>query len=305
MLLIKSTSRRDVIRRFNKAKADYESKRSAYNAQEAAYDAAIDAFNSAFLNKVRSAIGAGLLNIFGDNLKISIDRKYNYHTSTYSYIINFRYSSGRSDVYYTSNGRYGYKGVPFQLSIFVDTESTDNAVIHSPILDSVDALRPEDYEMLQSEIQFFKVIDTIDWGTILKEAEAATPDSSDYITMEKPQPVDSAAYARERASAIISKIIGKDLWLSVDIDRGPNFDSERYDYGDVIGRGYARFIKETSAYYFFNWVEHRLATSGDLNAYAQSRMLTRQIKLKKAYFTVPDKPKYLSTDDIIDIIDEA
>lgn len=305
MILITSANARysDVLKRLNKAKSDYAAQMSEYTQQEDTYDTAKSEFYQKFINNVKAAIGQGLLNIFGENLRINIDTQYDYRTNSTEYIIKITYTSDRNESKYTTRGRYYFRGVPFSLSIFINDREGEKELIHSPVLDSIGAIGPEDYEVLQNEIQLFKVIDTIDWKSMLEDAKSSAPKKSEYVSLERPSPVDYNQYDKERANIAISKAMGKDLWISVQVDRGPSFDYNTYDYSDVIGDGFARFEKQTPAYYFFNWIPGRYANSvksGTLHETVLNRACNRLIKLKKAYFLVPDNVVYISTDEISD-----
>ena len=195
-----------------------------------------------------------------------------------------------------------YDGFGWNLTIFlkeVDAAGTAKEVSIIPRINS-DILDSDDYEELQATYNLFKKIDTIDWEEVINHINSGVPKREDYVTELSPGILHTEQFDSLIKAYDLDRIIGKDIWISVHINREESYDRWNSNNAGVDSDGWIRLIAATEKFYVFNWLAKRNATRADLYTADQVRRAKElTYKLKKIYIT-PDTPtEYVTSDDLI------
>lgn len=306
MRIIKSTRLRDIQKQRRDYVNKYNNQKAQHEAETIAYDAAAAGYEDKIKFEILQTIGYPALEPFSDNLDIRVNRRY-----------------GSKDYYITIS--YSHPRVPFDINIYVSTNGDDREVVHAPSLDSRGSIQPEDYDVLLSEIELFKRIDSIQWMTLFDNAREGKPKYEDYVKTEHPGTLNLRPYTSEFLSQAIQKTKNSDEWLLLYANRGYNFNEYRSNAKDpdVNRCGWFKLVKETSTAYQFHWLQDNSYISGRsvgmrgmYSTEAVKNAESKIYKFKKEVFELPPKSggnlndkdeslHYLSTEELYDSTNDA
>lgn len=316
MKFVFASERQRLIKERKKYVDDYNARKSAHDAQvnqfqtaSNNYSADMESFISAFLYQELANFPEAKLEV-----KKSSENRY---TNESDYFIKFSYGSNKradSKRYsgdYLHNVEEGrYQGFNWSYVIFIRTETKsvynydrhDYDRTHTKILNKVptinaNILESEDLEILKKTYSLFAKIETIDWQSILDRINTGVPKESDFITTKDPGRLDTSEYDTAITDYNIARIIGKDIWIRVNITREESYDrwSSYSTNPGVDGVGWIKVSSATPKYYLFNWIE---GNGGSYRKQDVLKSLRKTIKMKKIYIK-PEMPiMYQSTEDL-------
>jgi len=294
-----------------------------YNAKKAEYDTQVEQFQTASANystDMENFIGAFLSNelsaLPGAKLSVQVSDK-NSYTKENDYYIKLSYTSSKRDDskymqrdynHHVDSGNY--KGLSWVYNIFIRTttdshwnqETREYEYTNTNVLEKVPEIRAnllqsDDLEVLRKTYELFAKIETIDWQSVLDKINSSVPKEEDFIKSKNPGYLDTSSYDEQITNYNIARIIGKDMWIKVDIKREESYDrySDWSTNPGVDGKGWVKVISATPKFYTFNWI------GGNYTTFPTStvdKALRRTYRMKKIYIKPVTPIQYQSTDDL-------
>lgn len=311
MKFIFSSERSRILREKQKYVDSYHERADRYNSQKEAYTQAYTGYADAMRDYIITFLQDELAHFPGIDIKIKQEET---RGLIPTYFIRMHYTSNkrrehgsdrrRRSYDYTRDIDSGYyDGFGWNLSIFLKevdtTEGTTKEVSIIPRINS-DILDSDDYEELQATYNLFKKIDTINWEEIINNINAGVPKREDYVTELSPGILHTEQFDSLLKAYDLDRIIGKDIWISVHINREESYDRWNSNNAGVDSDGWIRLIAATEKFYVFNWLAKRNASRFDLFTVDQVRRAKElTYKLKKIYITPSAPTEYVTSDDLI------
>lgn len=318
MKFIFASERARLVRERNKYLADYDAKKKVYDEQENTFRTAYSGYADNMKKFISSFLAAEIEKLPG--IKIEVKDRYESRRDTVDYYITFKYADkshtneNGNNPYRHSNYEYGidsgyYKGLNWSLTIFLKkvTKTDENGEKHEEIIVDkdpsirADFLNADDYERLLASYTLFKKIDTIDWQSIINQINEGVPKRSQYVTAPDPGYKDTSKWDESITNYNISRIIGKDIWIKVNISREESYDRYNSNNAGVDGNGWIRVKSATDKFYIFNWIEARYRGNDDLfNESTVTSAARHTYKLKKIYISPVEPIEYVTTKELIE-----
>lgn len=303
---IESSERTSLVKAKNKytdnwknQKAEYEGQVAKYREDASNYSSDMEKFISAFLS-------SELANL--PNAKIQV-LKSESRDEENMYFIKISYKSDKLKDEIKNRRRNfdfdipsgEYRGFNWKYTIrlagqTVESESGNEYVYvvdKNPFIDA-DILDASDYQELRYTYELFEKMETIDWSIILNKINSSVPKEDDYITTPHPGRYDTSKWDEKIKEYDFNRIIGKDIWIQVRVDREESYDRWS-SLVPVDGIGWAKIISSTPKFFIFNWLEGKRDT---YHSWEITRALDRNFKLKKAYFSALEPLEYITTEDL-------
>lgn len=316
MKVIVGSERGRLIRERTKYVNDFTAKKTKYNDQVLKFKAASDNYSSDMEKFIEAFVSKELSAIPGATLSVKRASE-NYYTSESDYYVVFKYSSERkSDSKYYSGESYhnvssgNYRGFNWSYEIFIQTktdshwnqETRQYDRTHTKVLQQIprieaNLLQSDDLELMKRTYDLFAKIESIDWQAVLDRINSSVPKESDYVTEDDPGMLDTSKYDTAITDYNIARVLGKDIWIKVEIKREESYDpySDWSPNPGVDGHGWIKVLSATPKFYTFNWM------SGDDTAFPANkfdRALRKEIKMKKIYIHPITPVQYQSTEDM-------
>lgn len=314
MKFVFASERARLVRERNKYVEDYNARKERYNTQKAEYEGAYNNYASDMQAFISAFLSAELEELPGTKVEVKKSGSRHNGQDTYfiklSYISNKKRQSSRTEYKYSDythevDGGH-LKGISWDFSIYVTTEDRrkeDGTIetvckvekvpmIHAEILDS------NDYGELKATYDMFQKLDTIDWNTIIDKINQGVPKEEDFVKEPYPGRMDTSTWDSSIKNYNISRIIGKDLWIRVDINREESYDRYNSNNPGVDGDGWVQITSATDKFYIFHWLECTYDCKTDFPKNKIDYALRREYKLKKIYFSPKEPLEYATTRDL-------
>lgn len=323
MKYLYASERGRLIRERQKYIDDYNARKTAHDTQVQNFKTASENYSSDMENYIRTFLSAELDAIPGVKLAVKLSDK-NYYSKERDYYVKLWYASNKQNntQYFDSDSNHNVnsgqlKGISWTYTIFIRTRATSNynydthqydytfeKVLEKAPQINANILQSDDLDMLKRTYDLFDKMETIDWQAILDKINNSEPKESDFITTEHPGRLDTSEYDAVITDYNIARIIGKDIWIKVNINREDSYD--RYsDYSTnpgVDGKGWIKVYSATPKFYTFNWIggDDTSFSAGTVN-----KALRRTIRMKKIYIEPITPCIYQSTEDLTDPVEPS
>lgn len=295
--------RQQYTEKYNADKAAYTSQRTAYEHATEQYKEDIKGFVSAFLANELAQLPEVSLEV--KEASVNKDRRY-YIYLTYS--SNKARSSGLAkwaDSDYSFDRRSGrLKGFSWDLTIYLTSSRNEDGtykVSKVPHINA-DVLDADDYSELKATYDLFAKIETIDWNAVITHICNSAPDMEAMITTQDPGSYSTYKWDNAIDQFNLSRVVGKDIWVRVEINREESYDRYNSNNAGVDDHGWVKINSQTDKFYIFNWLGDRyklLEKSRTYNVSAIRTALQREYRLKKTYFKPLNPLQYATTEDLI------
>lgn len=308
---IKASGRSNILRERTKYVNDYNNRKQQYREQS-------EKFNSEYSGYV-NRVTENVKELFKDNmaalpgLKLEVDKSLHNHAGAYTIVLWYDDPKQKNPERVKSKTGYSQKrGVSWKYFIYLegtDTYKEDGShewvfqlrkepEFYGQLLDSTD------YPTLRATLDLFDKIETIDWEELLYRIYNEVPKYKDYVTVADPGYLNTKPYDHQIDQYDLSRIIGKDIWIKVDIEREQSYDrwSDYSNSPGVDGVGWIKILSQTEKFYTFLWL-----SDGDklrdipVTSFALSRVnraMQNSHKLKKIYFKVKRPLEYYTTEEL-------
>ena len=298
-MFIKASQKSKLIRKRQSVIDKYNTQKAKYEEEYIKYKSDYDTYTS------RMAVSIGEL--LADELRAlpfpAIEVKRNSYNE-YSISIfnkknpNMPYKTGGS--YSIGNDRGEYKGISWCLYIYFIKDLEGNVTVSKDPRIFVDKINSDDLPVLQATYNLFSKVDTIDWQSILTKLSNDVPKKEDYVTTQDPGYLDTREYDEKIKNYDISRIVGKDLWVKVNIRREDSYDrwSSYCNAPGVDGRGWVKVLSESDKFYTFNWLDLGNGSNDEFKPEYIEKQLRKKYRLKKIYFDTIKPIEYLTTEDL-------
>lgn len=316
MKFVFASERGRLIRERQKYVDDYNAKKTAYDTEVAQFKSASDNYSTDMENFIKAFLSSELEAIPGAQIKVRMSDKNSYTKERDYYVKMYYFSSKHDNPKYTSNdyqhnvdsGRL--KGISWSYTIFIRTktdsqynyDTRDYDRTHTKILEKVpkieaNVLESEDLDILKKTYDLFAKIETIDWQVILDRINNGEPKEEDFIKTKNPGYLDTSELDEQITNYNIARIIGKDIWIKVNIVREESYDrySSYSTNPGVDGKGWIKVDSVTPKFYTFHWL------SGDSTSFPSGTVNSaerRTYKMKKIYIKPIEPIEYQTTDDL-------
>lgn len=305
---IVASQRGKLLRERAKYVEDYEARKGRYDEQVNLFERDKANYASDMENYVKTFLSDELAKLPGTNVSVKTTTN---RENDLEYYVFIYYSPDKGDSkkyrdrdYYHDVSSGYYNGFKWNFTIYIKTEfdgydengnskyikTLEKApVINANIVDATD------YEALKYTYELFSKIETLDWEAIINKINSSVPERDKYVTEPNPGRMDTSSYDAAITHYTISRIIGKDIWIKVDIKREESYDRWNSNYGGVDGWGWIQVISATEKFYTFHWLEGDRAAFdvGDV-----ARAQRRDIKLKKIYIYPQEPVEYATTEEL-------
>lgn len=311
-----------IVEDFNRRKAVYDEQEGNFKSAYASHEEnVLRDLKSQLSNEIKSLPGVEFHVVKNDNssngsavpgkeygIKILYQSKrYNDATDRLKGMRDLTEQSEVSSYHYgwSSSNDYGFNWV-----LFIRWVSHDGAtfILKKPVI-KADRIDEADYDVLAATYDLLTKISTIDWATLLENANINVPTRAEYITEPYPgNAPDTTEIDKLLSKSQLEDYIGEDAWIKADYYATGN---TRYPDKDV----YIRIVSEgpTKAYYYgyminswtfwsgYHTDDDRVHVSQD--AYDRVVNPRRVKKLRKAGIQIHQPLEVLSTDELFDIGD--
>lgn len=318
MKFVFASERARLIRERDKYIADYDAKKAKYDEQMAQFKSARDNYSNDMEKFVASFLSAELEKLPRTSLKVMKEDTYR----SDNYFISITYKSGKrresastgkdllykySDSVHKQSDSGYYKGVSWNFAIYLETkeqvsnhgEKTREIVVKKSPRIEINFLDSDDYEELQNTYTLFKKIDTIDWQTVLDHINSGVPTQDKYVSEPNPGYKDTSKWDESITNYNIKRIIGKDIWIKVRINREESYDRYNSNNAGVDGDGWIKVESATDKFYIFHWLEGRYKDTDEFDKNKVDSALRHTYKLKKIYIQPKEPVEYMSTAELI------
>lgn len=291
----------------------YNTKKSTYEAQVKKYKEDTEGYTDNMKGFVTAFLSAEIAQLPGLDLKVKeasstpLDERY--------YIYMYYRSSKRSkqqDKWTSGNYTYDVdsgrlKGLNWSFSIYIQSERQEDGsfarvVKKNPIIEA-NVLDSNDYFELKATYDLFAKIDTIDWDSVISHICNSAPKKEEIITEPNPGYFSTQDWDTKIAQYEINRIIGKELWLKVKINREESYDRYNSNNPGVDGDGWVMILSQTDKFYFFHWIPSRYddEEAPRYTKYKIERALEETYRLKKVYFKPTHPVQYATTKDLTEV----
>lgn len=314
MKFVFASERSRLVRERSQYLENYNKNRSTYDEQLGKYNDAVTNYSSNMETFIKSFLSAELEKL--PDAKVLV-KKAEINSSSDMYYVEITYKSEKvrsgttpyvyKEYYYdVDSGRK--RGLSWKFTIYLkdvrETDSEGNSVTHR-VLNKVPRINAEimdsdDYQELQATYNLFTKIDTIDWESVINQINNSVPKKDSYVTIEDPGYKDTSKWDSAISAYNISRIIGKDLWIFVNITREESYDRWNSNNAGVDGKGWIRIQSATDKFYVFNWLESRGNHSSSFRQNEIAAASRRVYKLKKIYIHPIEPIEYASTEDLLE-----
>ena len=296
--------RSQYLEKYNKNKSAYDEQLGKYNDAVANYSSNMETFIKSFLSAELEKLPDAKVLVKEARVNSSSDMYYIEITYNSEKVRSGNTSYVYNDYYHdVDSGRK--RGLSWKFTIYLkdarETDSEGNSVTHR-VLNKVPRINAEildsdDYQELQATYNLFSKIDTIDWESVINQINNSVPKKESYVTVEDPGYKDTSKWDTAISAYNISRIIGKDIWIFVNITREESYDRWNSNNAGVDGKGWIRIQSATDKFYVFNWLESRyhdrLFSQNEITGASR-----RVYKLKKIYIHPIEPIEYASTEDL-------
>ena len=314
MKLVFASERQRLSREREKYLEKYESQLNEHNEQRARFTSAVANYSHDMEAYIKTLLESDMVALPG-GVSISITKPEWGSKSDSEYYINITYKSDESKYaeskWQGNNSRRSipgghFKGFNWKFSCYLDTETTEdgsgnsvvNVVARTNTKIDADLMDSNDIEAMKTTYDMFNKLKNVDWKDVLNKINSNVPAAEDFITTEHPGYKDTSKWDNAITNYNISRIMGKDLWVKVNIVREESYDRYNSNNPGVDGNGWMKPISATDKFYQFYWLSNRYRDT-DTYSQAQISSATRNpIKLKKVYIRVADPVEYMSTEDL-------
>lgn len=314
MKFVFASERQRLYREKEKYLEQYESQLAEHKAQKASFDSAVANYSYDMEAYIKTLLESDMVALPG-GVSISVTKPEWGSNADSEYFIKIIY---RSDVakyteskWQRNDGRRNISGghligFNWTFSCYLDTETTKDASGNSTVNvvartnTKIDAelLDSNDIEAMKITYDMFNKLKNVNWKDVLNKINSNIPTAEDFIKTEHPGYRDTSKWDNAITNYNISRIMGKDLWVKVNIVREESYDRYNSNNPGVDGKGWMKPISATDKFYQFYWLSSRYR---DNDTYSQSQIsnTTRSpIKLKKVYIRVVEPVEYMSTEDL-------
>lgn len=296
--------RQNYINDYNTRKATHDAQVEKYKTDRENYTKGIKDFVAAFLSAELAQLPGVIL---------SVEEAKDTKPQDTRYYVYMRYQSQKSANKQVkwADGNYSYgvdsgrlKGFGWTFTIYLSPQrqedgSYTNVVKKAPIIET-NALDSDDYFELKATYDLFSKIETIDWNAVISHICNSAPKKEDIITEPNPGYFSTQEWDSKIAQYEINRIIGKDLWLRVRINREESYDRYNSNNAGVDGKGWVKINSQTDKFYVFNWLGSQYDDSEVQTwdpSYINSQM-RHEYRLKKIYFEPIQPIQYATTADL-------
>jgi len=290
---------------------DYNTRKATHEAQVEKYQTDTENYTENIKDFVVAFLSAELAQLPGVILKV--DEARDNEPLARRYYIYMRYQSQKrankqekwtdeSYSYGVESGRL--KGFGWTFTIYLSPQKQEdgsyiNVVKKAPLIEA-NALDSNDYFELKATYDLFSKIDTIDWNAVISHISNSAPKKEDIITEPDPGYFSTHKWDSKIAQYEINRIIGKDLWLKVRINREDSYDRYNSNNAGVDGQGWVKINSQTDKFYIFNWLGCRY-NDDEIQTWEPSYInsqMRHEYRLKKIYFEPIQPIQYATTDDL-------
>lgn len=306
---IVASQRGKLIRERSNYVADYEARKGRYDEQVNRFKRDKQNYASDMENFIKAFLSQELANLPGAEVQVKDTTSYPYNTLEYYIRIYNNPDKGEERRYREGEYKYdvtsgNYSGFKWNFVIYIKTErdgyDEDGAVKYKRTLKKAptitcNVLESDDYETLKYTYDLFHKIDTIDWEAVINKINSGVPVEDEYVTEPNPGRMDTSSYDAAITHYTVARIIGKDIWIKVDIKREESYDRWNSTNAGVDGVGWIQVMSATEKFYTFHWLDgdRDIFDSGDIQ-----RALRKQVKLKKIYIHPIEPTEYQTTEDL-------
>ena len=309
---IVASQRTKLIRERTKYVNDYNAKKAKYDEQVNKFETDKRNYASNMEDFLKAFLSAELQNLPGAQVRVEMSK--DHHKDDPEYYVRLfnnpkvtnedgekRYRE--SDYYHDVNSGY-YNGFKWTFAIYIKTEydgydengnrKYKKTLQKAPQINA-NVIDANDYDTLKYTYELFAKIETIDWESIINKINSSVPQRDNYVTEPNPGYMDTSDYDKQITHYTIARVMGKDIWVKVQINREESYDSYNSSNPGVDGWGWIRVLSATDKFYTFNWLK------GDRTSFESDtvqRALRRQIRMKKIYIKPHEPVEYMSTEDI-------
>ena len=297
---------RDTAARLRQEKQDYIDR---YNRDKLAYDA----YATNVLNSIKEKLAKEIAAFNESSLSINFE-----HNSRNEYCVGFSYRSNkRGDMHRHYRSSHDFRtgsqyidtpyGISWSVCIYIDSSGQ---VLNNPSI-RCDMMEADDLDVLAATYNLFKAISTIDWKSILENAQSESPDLSEFTVNRKGE-LDTSSYDNKIASNldILRKCKGKDLWVGVLIN--DHFEWIRVisfaDKSIVINRvdgnaGYLSGNAESPVKLHGNEDRFLYPSFGSYASVTKEQIMDTKVRLYKERIKIAQPETVLSSDELFEIYD--
>ena len=307
---------------------DYNRRKAVYDEQVGNFDTAYASHEDKVLSNIKSQLSAELKALPGVEIHVSensdtsnggrvVDKEYGvkitYQSPTYNdktkNMLGVRNLTERTQVadsgWYSSSKSWGFNWI-----LFIRWVEKDNRtfILKNPVI-KADMIEDADYDTLAATYDLFSKISTINWVSVLEDANTGVPKKSDYVT--EPYPGNSpntSEIDKQISKSQIEDYVGEDVWVKANYYSTGN---TRYPDKDV----YIKLVSEgpTKAYYYgymvsrsdwywnsdIHWEGDKCILDED--AYRRFTSPSKVKKLRKAGIQLTQPLEIFSTDELFEI----
>lgn len=187
--------RSDIIAARDAWQKDYDTKMAAYDAQEKEYDIAISETELFLEDQVKTIIGRTTL----DDLEIKATA-YGGNFGSKSYGVKV----GIPDWGLHDEGR----SLTWRWEVALDSDG--NVTKSTGSWSGLNAVTSEQMDHLEESVRILKILNNIDWKTMLDKMETIRPKYKDYVTLDRPKD-DRYEFDKQMKQATIDDAIGQKI----------------------------------------------------------------------------------------------
>lgn len=289
----------------------YYDKKNAYDAQITEFNEKAEDYKTKMKEFVSAFLSAELAALPGTEISIDVSKA---TRDAIRYYIIIRHKSTKSDKPKYKYGEYSYdvdsghlKGLNWKFVIYLKTEKAEdgssNIVTSKNVNINADVLEADDYADLKATYDLFAKIDTIDWNTIISRIAEDAPKREDTVTAPDPGRYSTYEWDTAIDQYDFDRIIGKDIWIRVKINREESYDRYNSNNPGVDGDGWVMILSQTDKFYFFHWISSRYdeEEAPRYSKYKIEHALVETYRLKKVYFKPKHPVQYATTKDLTEV----
>ena len=317
MKLVFASERQRLSRERQKYLDKYESQLAEHNAQKASFDSAVANYSSDMEAYIKTLLESDMVALPG-GVSISVTKPEWGNKTDSEYFIKITYRSDETkyteNKWHRNDGRRdisgGYlKGFNWKFTCYLDTETTEDASGNSTVnvvaktntRIEAELLDSNDIEAMKITYDMFNKLKNVDWKDVLNKIKSSVPLSENFIKTEHPGYKDTSKWDDAITSYNITRIMGKDLWIKVNIVREDSYDRYNSNNPGVDGWGWIKPISATDKFYQFYWLGNRYQDNPSYTPQTIASATRNPIKLKKIYIRVAEPIEYMSTEELTDV----